>query len=162
MRKRINTRTYDTTTAKLVASWSSNDPRSDFSWYEEDLYLKRNGEYFLDGWGNAASKYAAPYPGGGWQEGERIVPLGRNEALEWAETHLDGAEVDAIFGPTDEDNETESFTLDAATLAQLDYVTGGSAGGRGAGIERLIHRAYEETKEYERQDAELRDAEYGY
>lgn len=160
MDKRINGHRYNTTTAKPLACWESPDPRNDFSWYKETIYLKRNREYFLHGQGNAASKYAAPYPGGGYQSGEDIIPLGLNEAREWAEQHLDGAEVEELFGPADETNETDTITLDSVSLDQLDYIIHAYGGTRGARIEHLIHMAYNDLKEDERQDAEYKRLGY--
>lgn len=69
-----------------------------------------------------------------------------------------------LFGPVDEDNPTEEFTFDAATLAQLDYISRDAPGSHGAEIERLIHRTYAQIKNGEDQDAADRAyaIQYGY
>lgn len=165
MYRRINNRCYNTETAKAVAHFETAGPRDYEFWYEEDLHRKPNGEFFLHGHGNADSMYADPAPYGDTKEGERIVPLGLNEAVDWAERHLDGAQVDALFGPVDEDSPVESIILDAATLAQLDYVTRDDDGARGARLERLIHRAYAQLEEREQRKADEQAwerAERGY
>ena len=58
MKKIIKGKVYDTDTAQKVAEYSNNYPRSDLHFYEEELYRKKTGEFFLYGSGNAASKYS--------------------------------------------------------------------------------------------------------
>ena len=102
MRKIINNRLYDTDTATLVGHWDKDLSVTDFGWYSEDLYRKRTGEYFIYGEGNAASPYRQrSYDM--WAAGEQIVPIGYDEAREWAEKHLDADEYEAEFGPVSED-----------------------------------------------------------
>ena len=103
MKKIISKRKYNTETATEIGSWSSDAAVSDFAWYEETLYRKRNGEYFLHGEGHAASP-SRRRSGGMWASGEDIVPLGVEEAREWAEDHLTVEEYEAEWGePADED-----------------------------------------------------------
>ena len=83
MKKRIGSRLYDTDTAKKIITKCSAYGKSDNRYYEETLYCKRTGEFFLYGEGNADSKYCFPYPGGGQQPGCDIVPLSFTEAKEW-------------------------------------------------------------------------------
>lgn len=101
MRKIINGRKYDTETATALGHAQSNVGRSDFKWWYETLYQKKNGEFFIHGEGNAASKYAERC-GDMWGCGERIVPLADNEAREWAERNLTVTVYEAIFGEVDE------------------------------------------------------------
>ena len=58
MKKIIEGRLYSTDTAKMVGEYQSREGRSSFSYYEEQLYQKRTGEFFLYGYGHAASPYA--------------------------------------------------------------------------------------------------------
>ena len=87
MKKRIDTLLYDTDTAKKIASYEAPYPRSDIQYYEEELYKKRTGEYFLYGSGNARSPYAEQVYGetSAWEDGEKIVPLSYEEAQKWFE-----------------------------------------------------------------------------
>ena len=117
MKKIINGKRYDTTTAERVGEWSNGQYTSDFRYCSEDLYRKRSGEYFLHGEGGALSKYASSSgDSSGW--GENIRPLTLAQAQEWAESHLDGDEYEKIFGTVDENSEktTTSISLTAADL----------------------------------------------
>ncbi|MDR1687452.1 MAG: hypothetical protein LBS21_02425 [Clostridiales bacterium] len=104
MYKVIGSKRYNTETAKLLAVHSSNYPRSDFHYYEESLYVKTSGEYFLHGEGNGLSPYAKKYSDG-MGPGEKIIPFSLKRAKEWAEAHLDGEKYDEIFGGVEESSE---------------------------------------------------------
>lgn len=91
MKKIINKKLYDTETAKMIASWSNGLGKSDFRGYEENLFLKKTGEFFLYGEGGGLSPYAERR-GDGWGYGEKITPLTEEEAREWAETHMEADE----------------------------------------------------------------------
>lgn len=100
MKKIINGKSYNTDTAKKVAEWSSNYGVSDFNYYEEALYRKRTGEYFIYGSGNAASKYAQPAYGeqNAFEPGEAIIPLTLDGAKKWCEQHLGTDKYEKIWG----------------------------------------------------------------
>lgn len=117
MKKIINGKVYDTEKAKKVASWYSSYARNDFHYYEEELYKKKTGEFFLYGEGNAASPYSRSCGQNEWCGGEKIVPMTFAEAQEWAEKHLDGDEYCAIFGEPDED--ADDVTLGIAVSAEV-------------------------------------------
>lgn len=117
MKKIINGKVYDTEKAKKVASWYSSYARNDFNYYEEELYKKKTGEFFLYGEGNAASPYSRRCGQNEWCGGEKIVPLTFKEAQEWAEKHLDGDDYCDIFGEPDED--AEDVTLGIAVSAEV-------------------------------------------
>ncbi len=87
MKKIIRGRLYDTDTAKLIGSWNNGFDFSNFHHCEEYLFLKRNGEYFLNGSGGAMSKYSESR-GDYFCGGEDIIPMTEQEAKEWAEEHL--------------------------------------------------------------------------
>ena len=53
MQKIIRGKKSDTDTAKEVCCYSNNLPFGDFDWIQETLYVKRTGEYFLQGKGGA-------------------------------------------------------------------------------------------------------------
>ena len=121
MKKIINGKVYDTETAKKVASWYSSYARNDFHYYEEELYQKKTGEFFLYGEGNAASPYSKSCGQNERCGGERIEPMSYKEAQKWAEDHLDGDEYCEIFGEPDEDADDVLLGLrvSAAAAAKL-------------------------------------------
>lgn len=100
MKKIIDNRVYDTDTAQQVgpAYSPAGFGPSDFDRYEETLYRKRTGEYFLHGEGGPMTKYAEPCGQSSWTGGERIMPLTYDEAREWAEQHMDADAYIAAFG----------------------------------------------------------------
>jgi hypothetical protein len=103
MKAIINGIRYDTEKAQRLGEWSSGHPRTDFHRADEALYKTPvSGRYFLAGEGGGLSVYATVSgQGRGW--GERIIPLSRREALEWAETHMNPDEVEAEFRDMIED-----------------------------------------------------------
>lgn len=120
MKKIINNKKYDTTTAREVGSDSYSNPR-DFHHWSETLYCKRTGEYFLHGEGGPASKYAERVEQNSWSGGEQIIPLSYANARKWAEEHLSADEFEAEFGEVTEDETAETITISmpAVLLARL-------------------------------------------
>ncbi len=102
MKKIINGKKYDTETATLIADWSNDQGCSDFRHCEEHLYVKKTGEYFIYGKGGAMSRYARQCDGNSYCGGSGIVPLTREEALEWAENNMSVDDVEAHFGEVEE------------------------------------------------------------
>lgn len=96
MRKIIDGKTYDTDKATFIGTHESGQA-GDFEWYEEALYRNRRGHYFLYGEGGARTRYARR-DGDGWTGGEMIVPMGVDEAREWAERYLDADAYETAFG----------------------------------------------------------------
>lgn len=129
MKKIIGGKMYDTEKARMVGDpWSpAGFMSSDFDWYEETLYRKRTGEYFLHGAGGPKTRYAEPYGQSGWTGGERIMPLSYNEAREWAEEHLDTDAYIGAFGNPDEGKEGVSQlsvrNVPNDVIAALDRMT---------------------------------------
>jgi hypothetical protein len=121
MKKVINGKVYDTSTAKRLGEYEPSPYRTDFHWYCETLYQKKTGEFFLAGEGNAASKYSRSVGQNEWCGGEQIKPLIYAEAQAWAEEHLDGEDYCEIFGEPDEDSEDVALNLmiSAAASAKL-------------------------------------------
>lgn len=97
MKKIINGRKYDTSTATELASVTSN-PAERFYRTDETLYRKRTGEFFLYGEGGPMTRWAEPYGLTGSQSGSGIVPLTVEEAREWAEHNVDADLYEEIFG----------------------------------------------------------------
>mgnify|MGYP001198088724 CR=1 FL=1 len=97
MKRIINGKKYDTDTAKNLGSAGYSHP-GDFSFWQETLYQKKTGEFFLHGVGGAMSKYACRTGPDEWVGGEEIRPLTLEEARKWAEENLDADEYEQAFG----------------------------------------------------------------
>ena len=112
---------YDTETAKEIAEIFHGDGYRDYRHYSETLYRKRTGEYFLHGEGGPMSKYAETIGQNMRQEGERIIPLGFNEARQWAEENMNADDYQEEFGEVSEDAERTvlSISVDAAVADRI-------------------------------------------
>ncbi|MEA4998854.1 MAG: hypothetical protein VB087_05615 [Candidatus Limiplasma sp.] len=97
MKMIIASKTYDTETAKPLGDWQRGS-RADRGFISETLYQKKTGEYFLHGEGGSRSRYAQRVAPNTWHNGERIIPMGAEEAHAWAETHLTENAFDKVFG----------------------------------------------------------------
>ena len=112
MKRIIKGKVYDTDTAKLIAEASASCAHSDFGYWEEELYQKKTGEYFLHGAGGPASKYARHVEINSWSGGQQIIPLTYEAAREWAEKELGANEYISIFGdPGEGDDGSEIMTI---------------------------------------------------
>ena len=103
MKKIINGKKYDTETATEIGYGGSAGGISttDFRYYDETLYRKKNGEFFLAGEGHAMTKYATHNGNtSGW--GEAIIPLTDEEAKAWVEQECDAETYEEIFGDVEE------------------------------------------------------------
>lgn len=114
MKKIINGKVYDTSTAEELGNWTNGASTSDFAYVEETLYRKKTGEYFLHGVGGANTCYCSRY-GDSWGAGEAIKPLKYESAQKWAEERLDGDGYEKIFGVIDESGEKTNFTVSIST-----------------------------------------------
>lgn len=141
MKKIINGKVYDTDTAKKVASWYSSYARNDFHYYEEELYQKKTGEFFLYGEGNAASPYRRSCGQNEWCGSEKIMPMTFKEAQEWAEEHLDGEDYCEIFGEPDEDSEDVllGIRVSATAAAKLRRIAAETGKPQNRIVEELIN-----------------------
>ena len=111
MKKIINNRMYDTDTAAHVGEWENMDNVRDFQYVCETLYRKRTGEYFLHGFGNAASKYSRLTRENEWTSGEQIMPLSYKSAKKWAKMRLGEEKYLEEFGEPAEEEGTQSMTV---------------------------------------------------
>lgn len=108
----IKGKRYNTDKATMIGEGSASCPRSDFAFFEEVLYKKRTGEYFIHGHGGPASKYAQLVDHNTWSGGSKIIPLTYAAAMEWAEEHLSAQDYIAEFGdPEPDDDTTEVMTI---------------------------------------------------
>ncbi|MGN0194383.1 MAG: hypothetical protein ACI39G_04685 [Pseudoramibacter sp.] len=122
MKKIINNKRYNTETAKFVEEYEYSN-KTDFHWYDESLYQKRTGEFFLAGEGHAASKYFERCADGMRGPGCDIIPLTYEEARQWGEDHMNPDDYEEVFGPADEgstdERQTVSLSLPLAMIAKL-------------------------------------------
>ena len=141
MKKIINNKVYDTSTAKLIVEFGENYGSRDC--IEEALYRKRTGEYFLHGSGGAHSKYSRQTDSNSWTGGEDIRPLTYAEARSWAEEHMDADAYADHFGPVSEDDGRTalsiSISVSAADAARRAAARAGTS--LSAYIEQLISKA---------------------
>lgn len=102
MKQIINRKKYDTETAREMARFDNGCGHTDFDWYREVLYQKKNGEFFLYGEGNARSPYSVLHDDGWFGGGEDIIPLTEDDARDWVERNCDGEKYEEIFGEVEE------------------------------------------------------------
>lgn len=117
MRKVIKGKVYDIDKARELLTWTHSNPR-DFGYIRETLYVKRTGEYFIEGEGGAATKYREWIDSNSWTGGGRITPVTEQEAREWVEQHFDADEYEMVFGKVDE----EDGTLVTRTYSLPTYI----------------------------------------
>ena len=98
MKKVINGKSYNCETAKEIAYARSDCGKSDFSWWEETLYKKSTGEYFLAGEGGPMSRYSQASGSNSTIAGSAIVPLTLGEMQLWLEEKSDHDTWVAILG----------------------------------------------------------------
>lgn len=146
MKKIINGKVYSTDTAKRVAIYYSGYDPNDFHYYTEELYQKKTGEFFLFGYGKAASPYSERFGSNEWCGGSKIIPLSFKDAQEWAEKHLDGEDYCEIFGEPDEDDENVllGVRVSAASAHKLKKLSMKDNVSQNKIIEYLINSWYDD------------------
>lgn len=121
MKRIIRNRTYDTDTATSIGEWENIRDVCDATYVCETLYIKRNGEYFLHGWGGPMTRYSHIVNDSTWTGGERITPLTYEQARRWAEEHLRAEEYMRAFEVVDDASEVVlSIRVSATAKAKLD------------------------------------------
>lgn len=106
MKKVINGLRYDTETAIEVGTYHHGcyPGSGDFSHWSATLYrTPRSGRFFLHGEGGGMTMFAEHCANGGRCGGERIIPMPKDEALDWAERYLDADVIEEHFGDMVED-----------------------------------------------------------
>lgn len=101
MRKIVNGRLYDTDTAEKISSYEYGNP-GDFTRVFEELYRKKNGEFFIYGGGGWLSKYAKSVGDNSYSGSETIIPLSDDEARAWLEEYGTADEYEDAFGCCEE------------------------------------------------------------
>lgn len=110
MKKIIGGKRYNTETAKYIGSGFANCGVTDFKYFEEDLYQKKTGEFFLHGKGGPASKYAKEFDGSMWGD-EKIIPISLEEARAWGEKYLSTDEYEEVFEVEEEEEGSVIFSV---------------------------------------------------
>ena len=142
MKRIIDGKRYDTSTAEEVAT-ATHGYRREFSYYEETLYCKRTGEYFLYGYGHGESKYAKQVLGN-WGPGEDIIPMTYEQAREWAEASLDADGYEAEFGEVPESDGEDvvlSVRVSPATRETLRRLSKQTGRSQGDVLDEIVARA---------------------
>lgn len=108
MKKIINGLRYDTDKATLVGEFNNigagASSTTDFQYWEAALYkTPRSGKYFLAGEGGPMSRFGSQHDQNtrGW--GEKIMPMDKQEAFEWAQRFLEPGIVEIEFADMVED-----------------------------------------------------------
>lgn len=86
MKKIINGKMYDTDTATRIAAVTNGLTEYDGRYTFDELYRKKNGEFFLFSEGGPLSGYAKHIPNGR-TTGRFITPQSEGEAKDWVEKH---------------------------------------------------------------------------
>ena len=110
MKKIINRRKFDTSTAEYLGSYQYSAP-GDFHYTYEGLYRTKAGEFFLHAEGGPASKYSKPAGQNSYSGDETIIPLSFSKAQDWAEENLSGDDYEKIFGEVKEDETKKLMPL---------------------------------------------------
>ena len=142
MKRIIDGKRYDTSTAEEIAT-ATHGYKREFSYYEETLYCKRTGEYFLYGYGHGDSKYAKQVLGS-WGPGEDVIPMTYEQARQWAERNLDAEEYEREFGEVPESDGEDvvlSVRVSPATRERLRRMAAESGRSQGAVLDELVARA---------------------
>ena len=98
MKKIVEGKRYDTETATLIGEYSYGY-RGDFERIHEGLYRTKTGNFFVAGTGGPKTRYSVQVEQNSWSGSSDIYPLTNDEALEWAQAHLDAQEIEDEFAP---------------------------------------------------------------
>jgi len=101
MKKILNGKLYNTETAEYIGAYSNGLSYTDFHYFCETLYQKKNKEFFLYCEGGARSPYAS-HCGDTTTGGNRFVPLSEDDARKWIEQWLDAEIYIELFGEPEE------------------------------------------------------------
>lgn len=96
MKKIIDGKVYNTETARIIGTWSNNLSTSDFRNETATLYVTKKGNFFVAGESGPMGSFAYSV-GDMTSGGEGLFTLTREEALGWAERHLDPEDYEEYF-----------------------------------------------------------------
>ena len=103
MKRIIDGLRYDTeaprtqTIGKATNIGNGADNEKDFQYWAAGLFVTGGGRYFLSGIGGPMSPYGHPTGKKSWSMGEKIIPLEKKAAQEWAEKWLPTQIVETYF-----------------------------------------------------------------
>ena len=125
MKKIINGKVYNTDTAKQIG-YDNDNPNGN---WEETLYQKKTGEFFVQHWD-------------AWNGG-CINPISFKEAQKWLEEHGSADQYAEVFGEPDESGEavTLGLQVSAAAAAKLKQEAARLGIPQGKLLERWIAEA---------------------
>lgn len=118
MKKIIGGKRYDTETAEYIGEGNNGYQCTDFHWFEESLYRKRTGEFFLHGEGGPLSKYARAVGSTRYGD-EKLVPITLDEAKAWVEEYLDADDYERLFEVEEENMINFSVNLPASLYTEI-------------------------------------------
>ena len=96
MKAIINGKRYNTETATLVAEYWNGIGKNNFRYVSEDLYITKNGSWFMAGSGGAMTSYAKRH--GNCTYGSQAVrTLTSDEAYAWLEDHDETIAIESYF-----------------------------------------------------------------
>lgn len=101
MKKIINGLTYNTETATLICDISNDVGSSDFRFVDAELYITRNGRFFVAGRGGAMSIFAKGDGQGTRWGASGVIPICKDEARDYAERHASDETISAHFAAQD-------------------------------------------------------------
>lgn len=96
MRKIIEKKVYDTDTAKFIAEYHNGLSESDYGYICEELYVTKNGQYFLHARGGALNIYSEDNGKNSWGI-SKIILMDKNEVYDWLEKYNFADIIEEIF-----------------------------------------------------------------
>ena len=101
MKQVINGLLYNSVSAQEICSCQYGYPR-DFDYVLEELYRKKNGEFFLAAYGGALTKYRRSCGNNSWSGNTLIFPFSDGETKEWLAKHSFVTSYIQLFGEVEE------------------------------------------------------------
>lgn len=101
MKQVINGKFYNTETAQEICSYQYGYPR-DFDYILEELYRKKNGEFFLHTCGGPASRYRVKTGCNEYSSSEQLMPIDIEKAKDFIEKNGNADDYINLFGQPEE------------------------------------------------------------
>lgn len=159
MKKIINGKRYDTETAEFIGCEQYLYP-GQLNYWREELYRKRNGEFFLYGIGGPASKYGV-WEGSSASGSSTIKPLSIKEAQEWTEKHLSADRYEEIFGKVEEELVQIAIRIPAELKEAADKLDYTQAEIFAEGVKAILSKPVFRILEYSKECHGLSEIEEG-
>ncbi len=97
MQKILNGMRYDTEKAIKIGS-ASHSYQGDCRYWEATLYVTpQSKQFFIAGTGGPMSRFAQSAGVNQWSGGSSLIPMSKEDALEWAEDFLTIGEIEKHF-----------------------------------------------------------------